>query len=1031
MSRCQNCGHVGTEAFKFCPECGEPVAEAEREERKTVTILFCDVVGSTELGERLDPESVRRVLSRYFDTVRSVVERHGGTVEKFIGDAVMAVFGVPVLHEDDALRAVRAAAELRQATERLNTELARDYGTQLALRVGINTGQVVTGTGERLATGDVVNVAARLEQNAAAGQILLGDATMGLVRDGVDAEPMPPLKLKGKSGPVPAWRLEAVSEQGARRLSAARMVGRAAELQRLSEIFHDAARTRSCRLVTIVGAAGVGKSRLVAQFLGELDGPRVVLGRCPSYGDGITYWPVIEVVKQLQGRLEQLTPDPRVLKTLRGLLGADRTVSSTEEIAWAVRRLLEAAASERPVICVLDDVNWGEDTFLDLVEQVAVLVRDVPLLVVCMARPDLLDRRPGWGGASLKATTVRLDPLSDLEADSLIEELLGGARLDPPLRTRIREAAEGNPLFVEEMIAMLREAPEGEVSVPPTIQALLAVRLDQLDPAERTLLQRGAIEGRVFHRGAVQNFSPEEAEIGARLAALVRKDLIRPERPELAHEEAYRFRHSLIRDAAYETLAKEVRAELHERFADWLGRSAPQPVEPEDILGYHLEQAYRYRLELRPVDEHTRSLGDRAGTLLAAAGARAVGRDDVGAALKLLRRALALIPEDDPAVAPRLDLSQALFLAGDLQAACDLANEAASRATAAGDDAGEMRARLAAARIAAQMPRDGAADGEPSAELLVLAERARPVFARARDEVGLTDAWVATAWAELIRCRWAAMLDAVEHALEHARLAGYTRWERELPVWKGTALFYGPTPVGEVLRWYEQEQPQHTMALNERAVLEAMRERFGEGRALLAAADAAAEERGEALWRAGGGMATWEVEMLAGDASAAERAARRTCELLEELGDIAFRASAAGQVASSLYALGQLAEAERWAQIGEELASADDAMSNMLWRQVRAKLLARAGRHADAERLAGEAVARGAQTDMPNWHASALRDLAEVYVLADRNQDAVARLDEALTLYERKGNIVAAAATRKTITSLLQAGELVTEHTTD
>jgi class 3 adenylate cyclase/tetratricopeptide (TPR) repeat protein len=1012
MSRCANCGHVVTEAFKFCPECGEAVAPAAREERKTVTILFCDIVGSTELGERHDPESVRRVLSRYFDTVRTVVERHGGTVEKFIGDAVMAVFGVPTLHEDDALRAVRAAAELRDETRDLNAELGREFGTQLAVRIGINTGQVVTGTDERLATGDVVNVAARLEQNAAAGQILLGDDTRALVRDAVGAEPVPPLRLKGKSDPVQAWRLDTVRDEEGRRLSAVRMVGRAAELDRLEEVFRDAVETQSCRLVTVVGAAGVGKSRLVAEFLGRLDGAWVLLGRCPSYGEGITYWPVVEVVRQLQARIEQLVPDRRVLEALRGLLGADRTVSSTEEIAWAVRRLLEAAAAERPVICVLDDVNWGEETFLDLVDQVGALTRDVPLVVVCLARPDLLDRRPGWGGGGPNTTTLLLEPLSDEEADSLIEELLGGVRVDPGLRARIRGAAEGNPLFVEEMIAVLRDAPGREISVPPTIQALLTVRLDQLDSAERELLQCGAVEGRVFHRGAVQALTPEETEIGARLAALVHKDLIRPEPPQLADEDAYRFRHSLIRDAAYETLAKEARAELHERFADWLGHRVSELTEPEDILGYHLEQAHRYRVELRPIDQYTRELGERAGTFLAAAGARALGRDDVVAALKLLRRALALSPADDPAVGLRLDLSQALFLSGDFPAAADVANDAVRHAAAAGDEAGEMRARLVAARIAAQMHRGAEADGEPSAELLSLAEQARPVFAHAGDEVGLTDAWVTTAWAELIRCRWAPMLEAVEHALEHARVAGHARWERELPIWKGTALFYGPMPVDEVLRWYEQEEPQHTMALNERAVLEAMRERFDEARTLLAAAEAATLERGEKLWRAGGGMSAWEVEMLAGDAAAAERAARRACELLEELGDVAFRASAAGQLAASLYALERLAEAEHWAQVAEELASGDDTMSNMLWRQVRAKLLARGGRHSDGERLAIEAVARGGQTDMLNWHAGALADLAEVYALAARTEDARTRLEQALGLYERKGNLVSAARTR-------------------
>jgi tetratricopeptide (TPR) repeat protein len=376
-----------------------------------------------------------------------------------------------------------------------------------------------------------------------------------------------------------------------------------------------------------------------------------------------------------------------------------------------------------------------------------------------------------------------------------------------------------------------------------------------------------------------------------------------------------------------------------------------------------------------------------------------------------------------------IDLSQALYLAGEFSEAVELATEAAGRAAVAGDQAGELRAQLAAARIAVQMPRDDAA-GEPSAELLELAEQARPIFARADDEVGLTEAWVASAWAELIRCRFAAMLDAVERALEHAHRAGYVRWERELPVWKGSALFYGPTRVDEVLRWFEQEQPQHPMALNERAVLEAMRSRFAEARALLAAADTQAEEFGEAVWAAGGGISAWEVETLAGEPAAAESVARRTCQRLEQLGDTAFRATAAGQLAASLYALGRFEEADRWTQTAEELASSDDVTSNMLWRQVRAKLLARGGHHADAERLAREAVGLGEETDMIHWHANALTDLSQVYVLAGRPEDGRVQLEQALVLYERKGNVVSAANTRSALVELGHVGPaLVTERT--
>ena len=600
-----------------------------------------------------------------------------------------------------------------------------------------------------------------------------------------------------------------------------------------------------------------------------------------------------------------------------------------------------------------------------------------------------------------------------------------GNRLPSGVRDRIAASAGGNPLFVLEMLALAEKT--HEVEVPPTLRALLAARLDQLDPAERRLLERGAVEGEVFHSGAVQALAPEEGQVMSRLTSLVRQELIRPDDGGLPGEDAFRFRHLLVRDAAYEALPKATRAELHERFADWLENLRPNLGEPGEIAGYHLEQAFRLRSEIWPLDEDAWALAHRASGLLEAAGGRALARDDVDASRKLLRRALALRPGDDPAAALRLDLTQALFLAGEFAAAGDVANDAATRAAAAGDRTGELRARLAAARMAAQLPRDDAAEAEPSAELLALAEQARPVFAEAGDEVGLTEAWAATAWAELLRSRWTAMLNAVEHAHTHARRGGYVRWERELPAWKATALFYGPTPVDEALHWWEQERPQHSMAMNQQAVLEAMRGRFDDARALLARADDTEAERGGTIWLAGGGMAKWEVETLAGDVSAAERAARRTCDLLADLGETGFRSLAAGQLAASLYGLDRLDEAERWTQVAEELSSRDDVLSNMCWQQVRAKLLARQGEAGEAERLALEAVRLAEQTDMINWHALALADLAEVYVLVGRPEEALARLAQALTLYARKGNLVLAAKTRSELARVKETGLLVTE----
>jgi class 3 adenylate cyclase/tetratricopeptide (TPR) repeat protein len=985
MYRCSVCGHVTPELFKFCPECGTPgAAGAAREERKTVTVLFCDLVGSTELGERLDPESLRRVLARYFDTVRTVIERHGGSVEKFIGDAVMAVFGVPVLHEDDALRAVRSAAGLGDAIAALNDELAHEYGVALATHVGINTGEVVTGTEDRLATGDAVNVAARLEQHATAGQILLGEKTVALVQHAVDVEPLPALELKGKRDPVRAWRLVAVHAEESRPLSSARVVGRDDELQLLHGAFAASVGSPSSRLVTVVGDAGVGKSRLVSEFLGGVSGARTLWGRCLPYGDGVTYWPIA----QITGQLEDLAVDPRVQSALRGL-------SSTEEIAWAVRKLLEAAAAEQPVVCVLDDVHWGEETFLDLVEQVTTLTRDVPLLVICMGRPELLERRAGWGATIPNATTVLLKPLSDEQAEVLIDDLVGDDPLDPRLRDRIRGGAEGNPLFVEEMVALVRNAPDGNVSVPASIQALLASRLDQLEPAERTVLECAAVAGRVFDSEALEALVPDHVsrQLGAVLAALVRKDLIRPGRDD----EAYRFRHELIRDAAYEALPKSARAELHERLAEQL-------AEPDEVVGYHLEQAFRCRRDLAPATGTTDPLAVRASTLLAAAGSRALARLDVGAARSLLERALALCADDDPAVSLRLELAEALFLSGEPRAAT-VAEDAAGRAAAAGDESGRLRAELMGARITMMTPSDETAPDDASGALLALAAEARPVFAASNNDAALTDAWAATAWAELIRCRYGAMLDAVEHAIEHAHLAGHARWERELPVWKATAFFYGPSPVEEVLRWHEQERPTHALALRQRGMLEAMRGRFDVARALVAEGDAAAEELGQTMWVAVGGMARCQVESLAGDIDAAERSIRATCEHLEQLGETGYRATATSQLAEALYRLDRLDEAETESQVAEALTAPHDHVSQALWRQVRAKLHARAGRPADAERLAREAVDLLRETDMVDYLANAIADLAEVLRAPDE-------LALAVELFEAKGNLVGAERAR-------------------
>ena len=788
MVVCASCGAENREGARFCDSCGAPLVEIAptREVRKVVSVLFCDVTGSTALGERIDPESLRRVMARYFETAKAIVERHGGTVEKFIGDAVMAVFGVPTVHEDDALRAVRAADDLRSGLGELNDELERSYGTRIELRIGVNTGEVVTGTEERLATGDAVNVAARLEQAAGPGEILLGEETCRLVRDAVDCEPAEPVEAKGKAAPLQAYRLRSVSGEAPARRQGAPMVGRERQRQLLEGAFAAVAGDRSCHLFTILGAAGVGKSRLADEFLGGLGDATIVRGRCLSYGEGISYWPVTEVVKQID-------PSEAESAGLAPILGDDSGAGSPEEIAWAFRKLLESRAAERPLVAVFDDVHWGEPAFLDLVEHVADLSRGAPILLLCMARPELLDTRPAWGGGKLNATNVSLEPLAPEEAGELIEAL--GDGLDDGFRKRILEAAEGNPLFVEEMVAMAAEQ-GGEIAVPPTIQALLAARLDQLEPPERGVLERGAIEGLVFHRGAVVALAPapEEPQVDGRLVKLVRKDLLRPEEPILAGDDAYRFRHLLIRDTAYDAMPKAVRAELHERFAAWLEEQGRSLAELDEILGYHLEQAHRYRSELGPLDDAAAGLGERAARHLIASAARAYDRGDLSAAAGLLSRARDLLPArhaDLPATGLRL--AEVVFDQGDFDRSEALLAEAEEGARAAGDERIVARCRLERLRQQTQNQSD------TLREALAKSRDSLTELESLGDEEGIVSALrligTLTFWLGSNR-------EAQVHwhqALERSERAG-PRVVGHVVSWLLLSASFGLTPVGETIR---------------------------------------------------------------------------------------------------------------------------------------------------------------------------------------------------------------------------------------
>ena len=943
-----------------------------------MTVLFCDVEGSTSLGESVDPEALRALLFRYFERIKEIVESHGGTIEKFVGDAVMAVFGVPVLHEDDALRAVRAASEILEALPALGVQA----------RIGVNTGEVVTGTEERLATGDAVNVAARLEKAAAPGTVLLGAETARLVRGAVELMSVEPLELKGKADPVPAYRLLEVHEEQPRRLDMA-MVGRDRELRSLREAFERSAHDRSCQLFTVLGVAGVGKSRLAAEFLGGIEA-QVLLGRCLSYGEGITYAPVIEIVKQLG----ELPAGKEFVTPIRALLGESDVATSADEIAWAFRKLLERQSQARPLVCVFDDVHWGEERFLDLVEHVADLSRDAPILLLCMARPELLERRAGWGGGKWNSTTVLLEPLDAAETDRLLDVL--GAD-EGKLRDQIAAAAEGNPLYLQEMVALVRESGGSEIVVPPTIQALLAARLDQLDPAERHVLERGSVEGRTFHRSAVEAVMDDASQLAQHLVSLVRKQLVRPAATRRADDEAYRFRHLLIRDAAYEGLPKSLRSELHERMAEW-EESRSDLGERDEIVGFHLERAVRYKLELGETDP---DLARRAGERIAIAGRRALWRGDDSAAAALLGRAVDLLRPTGVDVSLELDLAS---VQPTPQQAAAVADAAAERAAAASDEAG-----AAAARVATAFHRLLAGESSPD-ELEALGRAAIPLLESDGNHACLVHVWSALGFGVAnIRGQVGEWTRAAEQALLHSRLAG----QRPTHVFYfDMTLVMGPTPADEAIVKLDALLPEivhpHTVLL--RCHLLAMLGRFDEAWPSAREAAERLAELGPAL--NDGDYTLAEIAALEGDYETEARLLGQFCDFLAAHEQRAMLSTFAPMLGRSLCALGRYDEAEPRAQLGRELGEEHDVATQALWRQTQARVEASRGRFTEAEMLAREAVALTEGTDTINFQATAFEDLAEVLSAAGRADEAAAAREDAIERYERKRNVAAAERVR-------------------
>jgi class 3 adenylate cyclase/tetratricopeptide (TPR) repeat protein len=1017
--------------------------------RKVVTVVFADVTGSTALAEELDPESLRHLMSRYFEETKAAFERHGGTVEKFIGDAVVAVFGVPQAHEDDALRAVRAAAEIRETLTGLNREFDRSWGVTVAARTGINTGEVMAGhpgRGDAFVTGDAVNLAARLEQSAEPGEILIGDATHRLVRAAVVSEDAGRLSLKGKTEPVQVWRvLEVIpGVPGWTRRLDSRLVGREAESSLLREIYRRSADQNAAQLVTVMGAAGVGKSRLTAEFVSSLaDGATTVRGRCLPYGEGITFWPIVAVLRDAAGigeqdsqdaarsKLSQLLPTGAdgalVGDRLAALLGLSAETPGIQETFWAVRKLFEHLGADNPLVVVFDDIQWGEPTFLDLLEYLADWIRTAPVVLVCLARPELLEVRPSWMIGKANATLTPLQPLSGPETDALIRNLIEHSEPTEHPLAGVAEISEGNPLFVEETLRMLVDdglllRVDGQwtvtgdlsrIAIPPTIHALLAARLDRLEAEERAVIERASVVGRVFWWGAVSELSPAEikSRLSTHMQSLLRKELIRPHYAELGQDDAFQFAHLLIRDAAYNAIPKAVRAELHERLADWFeAKASERTPDYEELLGYHTEQAYRSLLELGPPNRRIESLGKRAAAALASGGRRAFGRGDMPAAANLLSRARTLLAEDEPDRRELLpQLAVALWEMGDLAGSEAVLAETTAAATRSGDAGLQAQALVLGLSMGMWTSPEGW-----TAEAAATAPRAITTFEEVGDQRGLAHAWSLLGLVHLSRAHFGPAEDAWREAAAHAHLAGDRRGELESLAWVPLTVWAGPTHVDEGLRRCQEvlesvdgDKKATSSCLMAQAVFHAGSGDFDRARELIAEAKGLLRELALTVWLAGplAQFAGW-VELLADDPVAAERELRWGYETLEEIGELGWLSTLVAILAEAVYTQDRHDEAEQLTRISEKSADSEDAYSQALWRSVRARVLARRGVTDEAERLARESLALADTTDFVHlrWHVYA--NAGDVLLEAGNTRDAGPILSEALAAAERKGSRV-------------------------
>jgi DNA-binding SARP family transcriptional activator len=976
----------------------KPAEGVVLDSRRMVTVLFCDVVGSTRLATELDAEAYHQLMSSYFDVASEAINAHGGTIEKFVGDAVMALFGVPELHEDDALRAVRAAVDIRTAVA------SGRAGEDIRVRIGINTGEVVTSASSRLrAVGAAVNVAAHLEERAGASEIVLGAATEPLVREAVRAT-----KIDLGDG-LTAWRLQEVIAPVAAVERRTPLVGRRRELRRLEDVFQRTREEKLCNVVTIVGEAGIGKSRLAREFLDAVRREaRVLVGRCLPYGAGATYLPIADIVRgvapdaSVAGIAELLgdTEDAqRVAEHVAGVVGGTGASAVEGEVFWAIRRLLEAIAHERPLAVAFDDLHWAEPPLLDLVDYLGEWAQG-PILIVSLARTELVETRPGWAGPSSSGFLVELEPLAAEDVSALLEAISGGP-VAPDLREQIVDHAGGNPLFAEQLLLLVAERADVRLDqAPPTVEALIAARLDRLEPSELELLRRASVIGRLFTVEALRDLGEFR---DADLASVERRGLVH----RMERDPGHRFHHVLVRDVTYRSIPKAERANLHERVADNLERHD----DVDELVGYHLEQAYLYRDQLGPPDATAEALGLRGATRLFAAGQRARDRGDFASARALLERAIDLSPTKSTVRrSAQLELLEVLNGLAEYDRSLSLLDELAAAAEASADR--RIHALVTLERIWAK----NQTEGLRLEEALRAAGDATGTLEKLEEPDGLARGLMMTAMLHSWGGETAEAERLLGRALEHAERAGRVALVGDVLEWLCMLALSGPTPTTVGIRRCEMARQRargcikaEASALVARGVLLALRRDANGGRDSVARGRSLYLELGDRMgWGATALMAA-EIEMLVDDYVAAEELLLPACELLRQQRQHAYLATLEGLLAQALLAQDRDHETQRLCDEVRRIAAADDLDAHIRVGCLSAILAARRGEPEAAHDLLEQAKAIADPTDYLRLRAFVALSTAEVGRLTGQSTHERSALQEALRLSEVKGDLATAA----------------------